>query len=206
VRLSLCCILILFACSVWVAPCSAKPNIVAPTGTTLTTGQVRAEAALDPTGDGSDYYRLSAGFAQLELDVMRVETPRGRKQNLFGVQMCYLPETFYTPAVGFGISDIASQGDGVGFYGAITKSLPEKLLPPIVTDLKATVGVGLFGIRGPFAGFEVVFPKGFFAQGEWDSRNLSGAIGWQPAPLVRIKAYSIRGDFKAGIEIPPLAF
>jgi hypothetical protein len=188
-------------------PALSNPILLTPTGTTLTTGQVRAEAAFSPSNDNGKYYWFATGFRQFEANYIRHETSSGQPENLLGAQWCFIPETFFTPAVAFGVTDIASQSqEGPSGYFAVTKNVPIERLLPAIGEFKATIGFGAGGIRGPFAGFETKLPFGFFAEGEYDTRDFNGAIGWQPTPRFRIKAYTIRADYFLGAELVPMSF
>lgn len=185
----------------------ANPILFAPTGTTLTTGQLRAEAAFSPGNNSGHYYWLVTGYKQLEFDFIRRDNRIGRDENLFGLQWEYLPETIITPAVSFGLSDIASQSaEGIGPYVAITRHLHIGEKSPILRDCALTLGIGAVGIRGPFFGSEMKLPYNLFAEGEYDSQDFNGAIGWQPNDRFRVKAYTIRGDFFLGAELVPVSF
>ncbi|MGI6294934.1 MAG: hypothetical protein ACOX3G_02500 [Armatimonadota bacterium] len=185
----------------------ADPLILSPTANTLTTGQYRAEAAWRSNNSRDRLFRLGAGFQQYEVNVLRLEKHDSRADNIVGVQWSFLPETSFNPAVAFGISDAGNQSDdGTGIYGVITRHLPIGRSSVFIKDFAATVGLGLFGIRGPFAGFEARLPYKFFVQGEYDSRNLNGAIGWQPLKQFRVKAYTIDKDYYLGAELVPVFF
>lgn len=185
----------------------ADPLLLAPTGATLTTGQVRAAAALNPSDSQDRYFWLGAGLMQVELNVLRIERPNQTAENIVGAQWNFLPETIITPAVGFGVRDALSDSkEGIGVYGAVTRHLPAGPASRVLTDFAVTAGVGVGGIRGPFFGFEARFPSRLIAQGEYDSRDFNAAIAWQPIPLFRLKAYSIRSEFYLGAELAPIRF
>lgn len=185
----------------------ADPLILSPTANTLTTGQFRAEAAWRSNNSKERLFRLGAGLQQYELNVLRTDKPDSKTENIVGVQWSFLPETSFNPAVAFGISDAGDQSDdGIGVYGVITRHFPIGKSSVFIKDFAATLGLGLFGVRGPFASFEAKLPSGFFLQGEYDSRNLNGAIGWQPLKQFRVKAYSIDKDYYLGAECVPVFF
>lgn len=184
----------------------SNPLILEPTGTTLTTGQVRAEAALSPGNEHGKYYWLAAGFQQFEFNVIRTENGTGKNENMVGLQWGFLPETIFTPGISFGVRDIASQSaEGIGGYVAVTKHLP---LPEnsLLKDLGLTAGIGAAGIRGTFFGFQAKLPFNLFAEGEYDSKDFNTAVGWQPISLLKLKAYNIRKDFYIGAELVPISF
>lgn len=180
----------------------SNPLLLAPTGTTLTTGQFRIEAALSPGDRSGKYFWFVTGFMQLEASLIRAQNVVGNTENIFGAQWCFLPETCITPAVSFGARDVGSQSkEGAAGYLAVTKRVCTEGVVPVLKEFSATLGLGVGGLRGPFAGFEAKLPVGFFVQGEYDSRNLNGAFGWQPTSIFRLKAYSIRHDTYFGAEL-----
>lgn len=200
---------VITVCLLLALGCAAHADymLLSPTATTLTTGQVRAEAALAPDSSDGRYYWLATGLQQYELTAIRQERPGLSAQNTFGIQFSFLPETSLSPAVAFGVSDVASQtSEGTGIYGAITKHIPLGPASIFVNDLEATVGIGAFGIRGPFGSVQAKLPMGMFVQGEYDSRDFNAAVGWQPIGILRVKAYTIRHDLFLGAEIVPISF
>ncbi len=200
---------VITVCLLLVLGCVAHADylLLSPTATTLTTGQVRAEAALAPDSGDGRYYWLATGLQQYELSAIRQERPGLSAQNMVGVQFSFLPETSLNPAVAFGVSDVASQtSEGTGIYAAITKHLPVGPASMFVKDFSATVGVGAFGIRGPFGSFQAKLPMNLFVEGEYDSHDLNAAVGWQPMSMFRVKAYSIRQDLFVGAELVPISF
>lgn len=200
-------LLALFLICALAVPSCADYLLLAPTATTLTTGQVRAEAALSPDNTDGRYYWLATGLEQYELSAIRQERPGLSAENMIGIQSSFLPETSLNPAVAFGARDVASQtSDGIGVYAVVTKHLPVGAASIFLKDFAATVGVGLFGVRGPFGGFEAKLPMNLFVEAEYDSHDVNGAIGWQPLSLFRVKAYSIRKDFFVGAELVPITF
>lgn len=188
-------------------PASANYLLLAPTGTTLTTAQVRAEAAISPAGNNGEYYWLGTGLMQVEINLLQRNPRGGKHQSRLGAQWSFLPETSLTPAVGFGVTDITSASpEGIAGYVAITKHLPVQKFTSFVTGFSVTAGLGAHGIRGVFGGFEAHLPYGLFVEGEYDSRNFNGAVGWQPIKLLRFKAYSIQHETFYGAEIVPISF
>ena len=189
------------------SPALANNLILIPTGITLTTGQVRAEAAISVNGSDSRYYWLGTGLKQVELNVTRFQKPRLDSENVVDIQWSFLPETILTPAVAFGVNDLANQsGQGVGPYAVITRRLPLGQASVLLKSFTATVGIGTLGIRGPFFGFQAELPAHVVVQGEYDSRDFNAAIGWQPAKFLMLKAYSIRRETFLGAELVPMTF
>lgn len=188
-------------------PAGADRLILIPTGQTLTTGQVRAEAAFSPSNDEGKYMWLATGLMQVELSVLRHELPSGENDNEYGAQWNFLPETSLTPGIAFGVQDIASESEeGVAGYVVASKHLPISAFNPFVNDLEVTAGIGAGGIRGPFFGAEAHLPLNFFIQGEYDSHDFNAAFGWQPVSMFRLKAYTIRDDAYFGAELLPIQF
>ena len=196
------------AVAIWaICPAFANPLLLAPTGTTLATGQFRVEAAFSPNNQEGKYFWLGTGFHQCEINVIRLDKRLCKDENLIGIQWNFLPETFLTPAVSFGATDVASQSaEGIGVYLAVTRHLPIGESSRFLKNFALTVGVGAAGIRGPFVGFEAKLPGSFFAEGEYDSQDLNAAVGWAPMPYLRLKAYTIRSEFYFGAEAVSIAF
>ncbi|MCL5105477.1 MAG: hypothetical protein M1133_15390 [Armatimonadetes bacterium] len=189
-------------------PVLANYILLAPSGTTLSTGQVRAEAAFSPNNDDGKFFWLGTGLMQLELNVIAVGNPGSEKtENRVGAQWSFLPETSITPAVGFGVTDVASEShEGIGGYAVVTKHLRTGAVNPFVKELSLTGGIGAGGIKGPFAGVEARLPMGIFLQAEYDSHDFNGAVGWQPISLLRFKAYTLRDNFYFGAELRTIRF
>jgi hypothetical protein len=168
---------------------------------------VRAEAAISVDGSRSQFYWLGTGFQQFELNVTRHKQPHLEAENVIDIQWSFIPETILTPAVAFGVNDLADQsGQGAAPYAVITRHLPLGQHAFLLKSFAATVGFGAFGIRGPFFGFEATLPANITVQGEYDSRDFSGSIGWQPTSNLRLKAYSIRRENYLGAELVPITF
>ena len=181
----------------------ANDLLLAPTGVTLTTGQDRAEAALN---DNGKYFWLGTGFKAYELNVVHIDSNPDGNENLIGAQWNFIPETIFAPAVAFGVRDAASESkEGIGAYFAITRHLP---LPErsILEDFGLTFGLGAVGIRGPFFGFQAELARHFLAEGEYDSQNFNAAVGWEAMPNFKIKAYIIRGEAYFGAQLERMDF
>lgn len=184
----------------------ANNLILVPTGATLTTGQVRAEAALSVNGSRAQCYWLGTGLQQYELNVTRLQKPGLDAENVVGIQWNFLPETILTPAIAIGVNDVADQSvQGIGPYAVVTRHIPVGR-SSLLKSFAATVGIGAFGIRGPFLGFEAELPAHIIIEGEYDSRDFHGAVGWKPAKFLVLKAYSIRRETYLGAELVPITF
>jgi len=185
----------------------ANPILFAPSGTTLGLGQVRAEAAFSPKDEEGKFFWLAVGGPGFEVNLLRTDRAVGEPENLIGAQWSFLPETSITPAISIGVTDLSSDSaEGISGYAAITKHLPAYRFVSFIDDFSATFGIGLGGIRGPFAGIEAKLPLKLFFQGEYDSHDVNAAIGWQPTSMFRVKAYSLRHEIYYGAELVPIAF
>jgi hypothetical protein len=189
-------------------PALADYILLAPSGRTLTTGQVRAEGAFSPNNDDGKYFWFGAGLMQLEVNMIRVDQPGNvDPENRVGAQWSFLPETSVTPAVAFGVTDVTSESqEGIGGYAVITKRLRTGAVNSFLKELSVTGGLGAGGINGPFGGVQMRFPHGIFAEAEYDSHDFNGAVGWQPISLLRFKAYTLRDNFYFGAELQTLRF
>lgn len=188
------------------SPVFSNNLLLMPTGTTLTTGQVRAEAAFSPDNNNGTYCWLGTGLMQYEINLLRVDSPSARPENQVGFQWNFLPETMITPAISFGVRDAADQSkEGIAPYFAITRHLPLSEMSPL-KEFALTFGVGAIGISGPFFGFEAKLPGNFFVQGEYFNSDINAAAGWQPSKHFRLKAYSLQKEFYYGAEIVPISF
>lgn len=199
-----------FAALIAICACGAlraNPILMAPSGSTLGTGQVRAEAAVGVEEENGNYFWLGAGLAQFEAHVLRLSDVKGRTEDRIGAQWNFLPETFATPGVAFGVTDAASESEeGIGGYVVVTKRLKTARLLPVLSEISGTVGVGGGGINGLFGGVEARFSGGFFVQAEYDGDDFNGAVGWQPVKMFRIKGYRIKDEFYVGAEVRPFSF
>lgn len=197
--------LLFFLCFVNAA--GANPIIFAPTGTTLTTGQTRIEGAFSPCNDDGKYYWFGAGLKQYEVNMVRQQTSDGSVENRLGAQWSFIPETFFTPAVSFGIKDLTSQSkEGFGVYAAVTRHLPLSCNQPYLQGFALTFGIGTFGVHSAFCGFEAKLPFNLYVDGEFDSRDTNASIGWQPNKYVRFKSYTIQNKYYFGAELLPIEF
>jgi hypothetical protein len=189
-----------------VSPALANNLILVPTGITLSTGQVRAEAAISVNGSKSQYYWLGTGLKQVELNLTRFQKPGLDSENVVDIQWSFLPETMLTPAVAFGVNDLGAQSEqGVGPYAVVTRHLPLGQAS-VLKSFAATVGIGVNGLRGPFFGFQAELPAHIILEGEYDSRDYNAAVGWQPATFLMLKAYTIRRETYLGAELVPMTF
>lgn len=185
----------------------ADPLLLSPTGTTLTTGQYRLEAALSPGNDSGKLFWFATGFQQWEISAIQTDNRCNSDETILGVQWNFLPETMITPAISFGVRDAAFQtAEGLGVYAAITRHLPIGEGSWFLKDFAVTAGVGVAGIKGPFASFEALTVGNLFFEAEYDSRDFNAAVGWQPIPQLRLKLYNVRDELFYGAELVPISF
>jgi hypothetical protein len=178
----------------------ADKLITMPTGRTLSTGQFRVEGSISEADENGRRIELAAGLMQFELNAKRLFYRDNKSEDIFGAQWNFLPETFITPAIGFGVTDAFSQtAEGIGVYTAVTKSLK---IPGVkfVRDISTTAGLGIKSIRGAFFGVDVTLNNGLFGQLEFDSEQWNNCFGYQPTKTIRIKVSNIHNQRFYGIE------
>lgn len=218
---SLVCTAVILAALLAAVPVSADRIILAPTGSVLSPGEVRAEGAIKPGDSGSRIYWLGLGMQRVELSATRFVIPGapvetvgdslvdkitgGKNTDLIGLEMSMLPETTMTPGVGIGIWDVTGKTSfGKGYYMAVTKSVPlTKQLPLPVQDVKIHGGYGINGIDGLFGGAEASLPLGIKLYAEYFQHDINYAVGWNPAPTLQLKVQVLDGDTFYGLQFSP---
>ncbi len=200
------CILVALAAVVAIGPASADRVIFSPTGTTLGTAGVKAEAAIGPSNDDAKIYWLGAGIPRLEVNAIRfdgVNEHLGVKDaTVIGTELSILPETTLTPGIGVGVWDMTGETErGTGYYLALTKIVPlSSTLPTPIRDLTFHAGAGFSGIDGVFGGAEATIPLGLKLSAEYFQRKFNFAIGWRPIRAIELKAYLLDGDAYYGLQ------
>lgn len=178
----------------------ADKLITMPTGRTLSTGQFRLEGAISDSDENGKRIELAGGLMQLEVNGRRIVYPNGKSEDIFGGQWNFLPETFITPAIGFGITDVFSQtAEGIGVYAATTKSFK---IPGVkfIKDISPTVGIGIKSIRGVYFGVDVTLSNHLFGQLEFDSEQWNNCFGFQLTDAIRLKISNIHNERFYGVE------
>lgn len=205
-----------------VGPVSADRIIFAPTGTTLSPGEVKAEAATSPSNDNSRVYWAGLGMKQFEVNAIRLDVrndnpvvteyksraiidfnnPTGKDIDIINAQLNLLPETTLTPAISVGAWDLTDKtAGGTGYFFALSKGVPlTKELPLPVRDVKVHAGFGISGIEDFFGGAEASLPLGLNVSAEYFQKDLNYAIGWGPLPGLQVKAYILDGETFYGLR------
>ena len=205
-----------------VGPVSADRIIFAPTGTTLSPGELKAEAATSPSNDNSRIYWLGLGMKQFEVNAIRLDgrndnpvvsedrgraivdfdDPESKDIDIINAQLNLVPETTLTPAISVGAWDLTDKTEGgTGYFLAITKGVPlTKELPLPIRDVKVHAGFGISGIEDFFGGAEASLPLGLRVSAEYFQKDLNYAIGWGPLPGLQVKAYILDGETFYGLR------
>ena len=207
-------VVVLVAPALLVALCvsqvQANRLIVMPTGSVLSSGAVKAEAAFrssDGTSvitpkDADQINWLNIGISRFELDARRLVSSDGTDKDTMGVEAGVLPETLITPAVGIGVRDISDEVER-GYYLAVTKTVPlTDTVPLPIHDVRIHGGFGLHGeLDGLFFGAEVGLPMGLSISAEVVDSNLNASIGWSPISKISLKAYSLDSEIFYGADV-----
>lgn len=176
--------------------------ILIPTGTTLTTGEIKAEYAGSSAASHPKAYWLSAGVSRLELEGARFEDYGLESVSTVSAQLSVLPETSFTPSVALGVRDISDESDGRGalydgqtFYLAITKGIPVTGgVPFVFEDVRIHGGVGTGSLNGVFFGVDGRLPMGIHLAGEYDTDDFNIAASYNVIPALKVRVSSIKGD------------
>ena len=190
---------------------SADRLILMPMGSVLGRGSVKAEAAfgsgidtgsLSPANSDRIYW-ANIGLGSLELTGMRLERSGGFESNALGVELCVLPETIITPALGVGVLDLGDDiGPGRGYYLAASKTVPLTDVAPLpIHDVKVLIGYGFDGINGFFGGAQIGLPMSLTLSLEHDGENFNAALSWDMIPKVGLKVYSLDGEIFVGASL-----
>jgi len=202
IRILLLVVITLLACGAW-----ADNIITVPRGTTLTNGQFRGQFMFSQSGNNGNFFSMSVGLKQLELNYTHAEYADDRKEELVSGQWNVLPETFITPAIGVGVRDVGSQSkEGMGVYGALTKHIPIENYTRYIDDFSVTFGLGAKSIHGFFCGAEMKLPLYFVGQLEFDGDYWNSALCWQPVEAFRFKIFRVGYKHYFGAEFTPLEF
>lgn len=188
------------------ASCSMADRIIfAPTGSTLSTGQIRAEAAVKSSDTSQHLYWGAIGLGQVELSAIKVDKNESLSHfgddDVVSVALGLIPETLITPGVSVGVWNIgADDHRDRGYYLAASKSVPMDSSFGFLSNLRVHVGVGTKGTSGTFGGVELGLPKGVRVSAEYFQHNANFALDWMPIKAARLKIYWIDGDPYYGLE------
>ncbi|MCS6831155.1 MAG: hypothetical protein RMM08_05980 [Armatimonadota bacterium] len=176
--------------------------ILTPSAYNLPPGSAKLEVARRESRGGLTRYWASLGLVGgIEVEGLRLET-RSRQVDSLSLQVNILPDVGFTPAVSVGVRDLANRtDDGVAFYLAVGYRLPYMPPNPFIEEMYLFGGIGAGGIKGPFAGAEIRTPYHIVLSAEYDSRVWNAAVSWEPAPLLRLRLYSIGGETYYGASL-----
>jgi hypothetical protein len=188
-------------CGLAVLPAAADRLILTPTGTTLTTGGLKAEFATSPDADNAKAYWLNVGVSRVEIEGARFQDFGPDDFDAISAQVSVLPETSFTPAVALGIRDISDKTEGKGvlydgqsIYLAASKSVPFAEASRLFEDIKLHGGIGSGELSGVFFGVEGKLSMGLDLIGEYDTEDFNFAAQYKILPAIKIRAASIKGD------------
>ena len=181
--------------------------ILTPTGKTLSTGGIKAEALLKADGDGQAYW-INAGISRFEVEGARFQDFGADDVDSISAQISILPETSFTPAISIGGRDLSDETkdkgalyNGRAFYVAATKSVPVTGgIPIILQDVKVHGGIGTNSLSGLFFGAEGRLFGGINLSAEYDTEDFNFAAAYGIIPTLRAEVASIKGDFFFGAK------
>ncbi len=204
-RLILAAAVVLLACMV-AGAASADRLVLIPTGTTLSTGGLRAEYANNSDGDGAIFW-ANVGVSRLEIEGARFADFGGDDTDVFSVQASVIPETSFTPALAIGMRNITDENgalpalyDERSLYAVASKTIPVvEGVPGLLGDMRVHGGIGTGALSGLFFGVEAtVVPVGVRAAVEYDTDDWNWALSYGLG-VIRAKAYSINEDIFYGV-------
>jgi hypothetical protein len=192
-----------------VSQAQADRLILAPKGSLLDKGGVKAEIAfrssdgdsiLTPSNaDQIDW--LALGLGRVEIEGRRLVRSDGMDKDTVGLELSILPQTMLTPAVGVGVRDITHELE-TSYYLAVSMAVPAThtaLLP--IHDIKVHGGFGINGeFNGLFLGAEAQFPLKITLAAETVDSKLNASFAWNGIPKVALKAYMLDGEFFYGAD------
>ena len=196
---------IILVCCLLAGPAVADRLILTPTGQTLGTG-IKAEYAAAAGKDFKAYW-VQIGLSKIELEGARFQDFGPDNIDVVSAEVQVVPETSFTPAVGFGVRDIANESDGKGglydgqtIYLAATKGIPVTGgVPLLFQDMKIHGGFGTGGsLNGLFFGVSGKLPMGIGLVGEYDTKDWNLAANYSIVPTLKLQASSIKGDIYYG--------
>lgn len=169
--------------------------ILTPTAYNLPPGSLKIEVARRESQGGLTYYWAHLGLVGgIEVEVARQQYSERRIDSL-SLQYNLLPDIGFTPALSFGLRDLADKTDeGFSLYLAVGHRLPYMPPNPFIEEMYLFGGVGGGGIRGLFVGTQILTPYRLLLTVEYDSRRWNAALSWQPTPFLRLSLYRIDGE------------
>jgi hypothetical protein len=194
---------VLSICCLIAGSASAERLILIPTGTTLGTGDFRAECAAQ---ESRQAYWAGTGIIRLEIEGAWFHGFGPKENGAVSAQISVLPETSFTPAVGLGVRDIGDSTDkssalydGRSVYLAVSKGVPTGESLGFVSDLKLHAGIGTGSLSGIFFGAEATLPGRVCLAAEYDTKEFNLAATYSAAPVVKLRVSSIHDDVYFGV-------
>ncbi len=183
---------------------SADRLILIPEGTTLGTGGLKAEYVKRADNDSTAVW-ASVGVSRIELEGSWFKGFGAGDLNAVSAQVAVLPETSFTPAVALGMRDMGNNTDNShGFYDGsalyIAASKGVAIGTPALSDLKVHIGAGTGSLRGVFFGAETTVGGKLQIAAEYDTDKFNFSAAYPVAPMFKLKALSVRGDFYYGAQ------
>lgn len=183
----------------------ANNLILAPSGSNLHTGEVRAEGAVGMNDSNNRFYWLGFGISQLEVNLLSADRVVGKDVDIVSLQYHFLPQTGVTPSVSFGIWDVFDDtDDGIAPYAAATKEIISDF--GIIESLELTGGFGFNGIDGIFGGITMKLPAKISLCAEYFNDKINTSIGFSIGSFAAVKLYRIESDYYYGIQFTPFSF
>ena len=199
-------VIVCIALCMVVSYASADRLLLIPTGTTLGTGGVKVQAAISTENDSAKAFWANLGISKLEIEGARFQDFGAEDFDTISAQVSVLPETTITPAVALGVRDISDETkdsgalyNGQSIYLAVSKGVPVTGgIPGIFQDVKIHGGIGTGSLSGLFFGLQGTLPMGLQVMGEYDTENFNLGVAYNIAPMLKIQAESLKGDFYYG--------
>lgn len=171
----------------------ADRTIITPSGYTQPEGY-NFEGLHTISGQSRTVAYLDESLSNIQYGAAFIDRPNVSRLSL-SVQALILPESFVTPEVSAGITDIANTtgrfaSDGFygrGYYLAFSKSLDTSLNPPKIHGVVLTAGLGGGSYHGLFGGVTTDLPLRLLGTAEYDSRRTNYRIA---LPITTVANFS----------------
>ncbi|MCE5322206.1 YjbH domain-containing protein [bacterium] len=163
--------------------------IFTPTADTLNMGGVNFGASYLSSDDiDTSYFSANIGIINgFEVGAALLDPDEGDNDTILNAKYSVLKETFATPGIAFGVSDLTDEID-VTPYVVVTKTLD---IPKLTLhQIKGSIGFGDGTLDGVFAGLSAVISDNLTLMTEYDTDNLN--IGLQ---------FAAAGGFRAHVDL-----
>ncbi|MEN6357443.1 MAG: YjbH domain-containing protein [Armatimonadota bacterium] len=167
--------------------------IFTPTADTLNMGGVNAGAAFVSSDDDDiSFFSANVGVIDgLEVGAALIDPDEGDSKTALNAKYAILKETFATPGVAFGVSDLTDEIDSTP-YVVVTKTLDIPKLT--LRQLKGSIGFGDGSLDGVFAGLSAVLSDKLTLMTEYDTENLNVGLQFAASGGIRAHVDLIDGD------------